>query len=368
MRTRTLLSLFVAMVPVVLAAACGSATSTGGGIDDGSRDASMSRDGGNVVRLEAGNPGDPEPMGRLEPPSCGDAGGPGLSNCGVAGNENESCCASPLVRGGAFIRSYDAVDFKDGGNPASVSDFRLDKFEATVGRFRRFVAEAAAGWRPAPGAGIHTHINGGKGLLTESAGQELGWNSAWNASLGETKAAWSANLLSCDPAMRTWTDSPSANEERPIVCETWFEAVGFCIWDGGFLPSEAEWNYAASGGFEQRVFPWSVPANSSALNCSYARGRGCGDGTQKVGLLPNGYGRWGQADLIGNAWEWNLDFSNFVLPLPCDNCMSASPAPDRVLRGGSYVDPLGSSYSSGRQGIPPDKRHPNVTVRCARVP
>src|SRR5262249_1944612 len=63
------------------------------------------------------------------PPSCR-----GLAaTCGADGAQ--SCCASALVPGGMFLRGYDGVTYADGTNPATVSDFRLDTYEITVGRF-----------------------------------------------------------------------------------------------------------------------------------------------------------------------------------------------------------------------------------------
>jgi len=80
-------------------------------------------------------------------------------------------------------------------------------------------------------------------------------------------------------------------------------------WDGGFLPSEAEWNYAASGGNEQRVYPWSAGPTSTIIDDSYAVycGNACAVGTQNVGYRPKGDGKFGQADLAGNLWERVLD-------------------------------------------------------------
>src|SRR6185312_9797256 len=97
-------------------------------------------------------------------------------------------------------------------------------------------------------------------------------------------------------------------------CITWYEAYAFCIWDGGFLPSEAEWNYAAAGGSEQRAYPWTT---TSTIDCSYANYAGADGGGQcQAGGLddvgsqsPQGDGKYGQSDLAGNAWEWTLDSS-----------------------------------------------------------
>ena len=54
----------------------------------------------------------------------------------------------------------------------------------------------------------------------------------------------------------TYTPQPSQNDNLPVSCVSWTEAYAFCIWDGGFLPSDAEWGYAAAGGSAQREFPW----------------------------------------------------------------------------------------------------------------
>src|SRR5689334_21712444 len=89
-------------------------------------------------------------------PSC--AGLP--ATCGPSGNED--CCESLLVPGGTFARSYDGVDYLDRSYPATVSDFYLDKYEITVGRFRAFV-NAGMGTQaspPADGAGAHPKIPG----------------------------------------------------------------------------------------------------------------------------------------------------------------------------------------------------------------
>ena len=73
-----------------------------------------------------------------EPPSCA-PDGPGTTQCGPSA---ESCCTSPEVPGGTYFRNY-YNNGKSGptqeAHPATVSNFRLDKYLVTVGRFRRFV-------------------------------------------------------------------------------------------------------------------------------------------------------------------------------------------------------------------------------------
>lgn len=305
---------------------------------------------------------------------AGGAGGGGASagsrcaglaeTCGPSGNE--SCCATALVPGGTFDRSNDPV------YPATVSDFVLDRFEITVGRFRAFV-EAGQGTQanpPAEGAGANPNLTGS------------GWQAAWDDLLVADTAALKQRLMCTSLPYRTWTDEPGENETRPINCLSWLEAFAFCIWDGGRLPTEAEWNYAAAGGSEQREYPWSNPPSSANIDCSHASygciDDPCGDGAVgcaltdilAVGSKPAGDSRWGHADLGGNLWEWVLDWYAADYPMPCDDCANLTPAENRGFRGGSfsnYASYLLTSYRGG-SNYDPTGRHTGTGARCARSP
>ncbi len=273
-----------------------------------------------------------------------------------------------------FHRSYDGVEHDDMSFPATVSTFVLDKYEVTVGRFRAFVNAGLGtqmpGSHPAAGAGAHPKLAGS------------GWDNAWNMALEPDTAALMA-AVNCSPTYQTWTNDPGLNENKPMNCVSWYEAMAFCIWDGGYLPTEAEWNYAASGGNEQRAYPWSEnPTSSTTINCTYANyfinnppGTYCVNdttgGANRVGSeSPMGDGRWGHSDLAGNMWEWMLD--GHASPYPttlCNDCANLTPpsTSNRVIRGGGfYADPslLRAAYRG--QGAP--ARGSLFGLRCARTP
>lgn len=248
------------------------------------------------------------------------------------------------VPGGSFKRSFDTDGNGDEMFGASVSSFLMDKFEVTVGRFQNFVAAYPSN---KPQAG-----DGKTGLMLG----ETGWNADWPmpASASELIAQ-----LKCPGA--TWEDPPitsSGVEQRPINCVSFYLAYAFCIWDGGRLPTEAEWNYAAAGGNEQRVYPWNVPpddaiapANAVYYDDSSPDGlpnvvgsKSCGSNSASCGDA-----RWGQADLAGNVLEWNLDYFSDPYPTTsCNDCWNTSPQPSRVMRGGSYVNAAGDLISAER--------------------
>jgi formylglycine-generating enzyme required for sulfatase activity len=262
-----------------------------------------------------------------------------------------------------FYRSYDGVSYTSQGDPATISSFRLDRFEVTVGRFRAFVDRVLGGWVPPAGSGKHAYLSGGSGLN----GTEQGWDKAWDTNLATTLAAWDTNLTTYCPTSPTWTGSA----ELPINCITWYEAYAFCIWDGAFLPSEAEWNFAAAGGAEQRVYPWSSAPMSTTIACSdanYQNLPGCGTSPWKGGTAsPAGDGRWGQADLAGNVREWVLDaYGGYIHP--CNDCALITPNSLVVTRGGSFADPAMFVLAAYRTDDSPVFRDAGIGVRCARAP
>jgi len=272
--------------------------------------------------------------------------------CGPRGSD--SCCKSLLVLGGTFARTYDGVDFLSNKDTATVSTFYLDKYEVTVERFRVFV-QAGQGTRKSPprdGAATHPHI------------KDSGWRAEWRAKLRADADSLKV-ALKCHAAYQTWTDAPGANERKPINCLDWYTAFAFCAWDGGRLPTEAEWNYAASGGSEQRYYPWSSPPPSTTIDDSYAAY--CG-GTCKlldVGSKPKGDGKWGQSDLGGNVWEWTLDYAGGAYPMPCHDCAAVKEGAYRAFRSGSNDDIPATLRSGVRHVYSPDY-HGVVGVRCAR--
>jgi formylglycine-generating enzyme len=322
----------------------------------------------------------------MPPASCA-PGGAGMTNCGAGGSGSESCCTSLKVTGGTYYRTYTNTGTGPTGeaDPATVSDFRLDKYLVTVGRFRQFVAawNNGAGYMPANGSGKHTHLNGGQGI--ENSGDpgtyETGWDAVdWNNTTDIDPT--NANLALCSPDS-TWTDTSSGQENLPITCVNWWESYAFCIWDGGFLPSEAEWEYAAAGGIQQREYPWGSTdpgiTNQYAIygngvgSCNYPGGSGSCTGVTNiapVGYTSLGTGNWGQFDLAGEVFEWNLDwYSNSgSYADPCTDCAYLMAASWRVLRGGGFGYPTSALLPTYRFEVDPSVRLAYFGFRCARTP
>jgi sulfatase modifying factor 1 len=303
------------------------------------------------------------------PPTTGSMTGPGLDNCGTAG---VSCAQTLAVPGGTYGVRIDAL------TPATVSPYRLDKFKVTVGRFRKFVGEWLAGWRPADGAGKHLHVHGGRGLARTEGGYEAGWQSAWNGWVGAASqasqplatidaATWNTSLACVGAAGSSdvaWTATAGAREAWPVNCVTWYEAQAFCIWDGGFLPSEIEWDFAAIGGTEGRRFPWGTdPVSTTRALYGVTQ-------LEPVGQKPAGDGRWGHSDLLGALSEFVYDVRVTQYASNCTDCAHDSVNGERTTRGTDYRSSavtVGFVSSVGRSGVYVGQRGPNVGFRCART-
>ncbi len=277
-----------------------------------------------------------------------------------------SCCESRALPGGNFPMGQYGVIGSTPEHTALVDSGCLDTFEVTVGRFRTFVETYEV---PEEGVGAHPKV------------PNSGWRAAWASSIAQDAAQLRSDLA-CGQARQTWTNDPAGNELLPINCVTWFEAFAFCAWDGGRLLSEAEWEYAAAGGPENRPFPWGIdtPTENTANYCQNMILLTCEDSPQAVsavGSTPAGTARWGHQDLGGNLWEWTKDwYSENWYKSECSNCVNvdagenkcvaSSLQPARVARGGSFNYPKDAMQSYHRGCNRPTYRGDDVGFRCIR--
>lgn len=315
-------------------AACGGGGDNNGGADAGA-DAGANVDAGGIA--DASLPDASAPDASPVRPSCSSE-----PTCNDDGSQI-SCCTTLDIPGGSYDRGGDSQF------PATVAAFTMDKYEVTVGRFRAFV-DQYDGTPPAVGAGAHPLIAGS------------GWDAAWNAQLPATKVALMSSLH-CESPLDTWTDTAGAHESYPINCVSWYIAFAFCAWDGARLTTEAEWEFAAAGGSENRLYPWGADA-PTANHANW--GGGVSTPREAVGSTPLGDARFGHADLAGSQWEWNLDYFA-AYESTCNNCAQLTPEAHRLLRGGGWSDAMNELGAANRySGEPPGDVSSDIGIRCGR--
>ena len=284
-----------------------------------------------------------------------------------AGSYGAGACRTRWVPGGEFSMGFEEselperveIPLDDAAHPARVSGFYFDQFEVSVGRFLAY-AEAYTGPPPAP-SGAHPRL------------AESGWQTAWNQELPPSPEAL-LELVACDAeldvaALRQelalGSNEPAflAALGRPMPCLSWFVAFAFCAWDGGRLATEAEWEYAAAGGSEDRPFPWGSDPELEPATVDVP-----------IGGDPLTRGRYGQEGLAGGTLEWVLDWFDERYYLrdgsDCRDCANLTPALGRGLRGArdttccSQVDT--TFRAAARALAAPGILSPALGVRCAR--
>ena len=167
--------------------------------------------------------------------------------------------------------------------------------------------------------------------------------------------------------LRVRADHPGQQGRRrlnhPAEHVSWYDAAVFCCWVSAEtgqeirLPTEWEWQHAASGGDPRRSFPWGPGWSMERAN---TRESGL-HRTTAVGLYLDGRSANGGFDFAGNVWEW------------CANGYAGGetekdPLHPRVARGGSYRHQQSFAQTTSRLLFNADAREPDIGFRVLRVP
>jgi formylglycine-generating enzyme required for sulfatase activity len=195
----------------------------------------------------------------------------------------------------------------EGGGPKRLRPFQIARYPVTVEEYRRFVED-----------------------------DEGHQNERW----------WRAGGFAKYTEPRGW-DEQMQHPNRPVTGVSWYEAATYCAWEGVRLPTEAEWEWAASGP-QGREYPWGADApDEKRANF----GNQVGSPTP-VGLYPAGATPEGVVDMAGNVWEWVEDWYER------DKV--------RVLRGGSFHISAWYLRAAVRGWFEPDYGGSDVGFRCVR--
>jgi formylglycine-generating enzyme required for sulfatase activity len=163
-------------------------------------------------------------------------------------------------------------------------------------------------------------------------------------------------------------DNPAyGRDDYPAAGIPWQDAVDYCAWAGGRLPTEAEWEYAARGA-EGHVYPWGNEFDCAGGNL-WDKVTGCDDGFAEpapVGSFPAGASWCGALDMTGNVWEWVSDLYGAYPSEAQANPTGPASGSDRILRGGSWGYHPPFARTAHRYRVTPTANYLAVGFRCAK--
>lgn len=279
-------------------------------------------------------------------------------------------------------------------NRVKVDSFLMDKHPVTNAQFRRFVeatgyvttAEVAPDWEeikqqlppgtPRPPDSLLVPAS----LVFQSPGRRVSMNdyqSWWNWVPG---ANW-RHPMGPDSSIE-------GKDDHPVVHISWYDANAYAEWAGKRLPTEAEWEFAARGGFNDYIYPWgNDPVTPERANFwqgefpYFDLGEDGFEGAAPVMSFPaNGYGLY---DMAGNVWQWTADWyhAQYYEMLAGEELTINPQGPQtsfdpmeqgvakRTIRGGSFLcnDSYCAGYrASARMKSSPDTGSMHVGFRLVR--
>jgi formylglycine-generating enzyme required for sulfatase activity len=259
--------------------------------------------------------------------------------------------AGEFTMGGNVDDAYDTMP----AHTVSLDDFWIDQTEVTNEMFARFV-ESTGYVTDAERAGSSNDFR--------TVNLEIIWEKvegmAWNHPYGENSTI-------------------SGIEDHPVVHVSWSDANAYCTWADRRLPTEAEWEKAATWNDrtgEKYAYPWGDEFNSARLNfcdknCLYDFATKLWDDgfaeTSPVGSFPNGASPYGVLDMAGNVMEWVADWysPDYYGRSPTSSPLGPDWGQTRVVRGGAWATNSYYLASARRWEWNPSFQHRALGFRCA---
>lgn len=271
--------------------------------------------------------------------------------------------------GGRFLMGTDSPEqfIADGEGPireVTVDGFWMDARPVSNEQYREFVRAT--------------------GYKTES--ERYGWSFVFHSHIPSRLVEDRASGVTwwCKVSGAEWAhpEGPDSSVDSrlhfPTTHISWNDAAAYAKWAGKRLPTEAEWEYAARGGLEQKTYPWGDELTPGGVHlCNVWQGEFPHSDTGEDGwtsVAPadafpsNGYGLFG---ITGNAWEWCADWfhPSFHVTATRVNPVGPPAGTTRVMKGGSYL--CHRSYCNryrvaARTSNTPDSATTNISFRCVR--
>ena len=274
-----------------------------------------------------------------------------LSACGNPSKQVNAPSEMLLIRGGTFrMGSNDGMPYESPVHSVEVDSFYIDEHEVTVADFAKFIDATK--------------------YVTDA--EHFGWSAVFDLEAGEWKRVDGADWRHPDGPDST------AGANEPVCQISWNDANAYAKWAGKRLPTEAEFEYAERGGLDQKEYAWgnALKPDGKYL-ANWWQGNFPDKNTSEDGFPgrapvksfpPNGYGVY---DMIGNVWEWCLDWydEEYYNRSPKLDPHGPDSGDERVIRGGSFL--CAANYCSnyrvaGRSHSTPDSAMNNLGFRCAR--